>query len=156
MKKLALVGKNGIGKFAIVDDEDYIVVVERRWYLHAKGYACITVAGKTLPLHRLLMQAKPGQLVDHKNLDRLDNRRCNLRFATWRNNLKNSAKRGAHRYKGVYFDRQKNTWHVKIRHEDTYISIGRFKDEYDAAYVYDQVAIQLRGEWAYTNLPIDS
>jgi hypothetical protein len=39
-----------------------------------------------VPLARFVMDAKKGQIVDHRNRDPLDNRRCNLRFVTKRQN----------------------------------------------------------------------
>jgi hypothetical protein len=39
-----------------------------------------------VPLARFVMNAKKGQIVDHKNRNPFDNRRCNLRFVTKRQN----------------------------------------------------------------------
>jgi hypothetical protein len=37
---------------------------------------------RTVYLHRLVLGARPGQRVQHRNGDRRDNRRANLRFVT--------------------------------------------------------------------------
>lgn len=54
MKKIALSGKNGKGKYAIVDDEDYALLVNRKWCVGSHGYALRFVNGRELVLmHRL-------------------------------------------------------------------------------------------------------
>lgn len=46
--------------------------------------------------HRIIMNAKAGQVIDHINGDTFDNRKCNLRITTpWGNNYHNKARRYA-------------------------------------------------------------
>jgi hypothetical protein len=42
-----------------------------------------------IALSRFVMNAKEGQIVDHKNRDTFDNRRCNLRIVNGRQNMLN-------------------------------------------------------------------
>ena len=42
MKRIPLSGKNGDGKFAIVDDEDFDIVSRISWYMNKYGYAVHT------------------------------------------------------------------------------------------------------------------
>lgn len=84
------------GKYAIVDASDYEFLSQWKWHAHLSGrsktfYAIRNVylgkiapgqySKKALKMHRLLMKARPSQLVDHINGNGLDNRRKNLRFA---------------------------------------------------------------------------
>ena len=73
-------------KEAIVDDDDYEKVKPYNWFLSGTGYAVafVPVDGKfkLTYLHRFIMDAQPGQCVDHINGNSLDNRRNNLRLAT--------------------------------------------------------------------------
>ena len=93
MKKIALRGKYGEGKFALVSDVDYEMLSKFSWYSNPGGYAMGCVEGKAISMHRLIvgLESIPkGHHVDHVNRDRLDNRRCNLRVVTPHENVLNS------------------------------------------------------------------
>ena len=56
------------------------------------GYLSVNIAGKIIPVHRLVLFArfgppKPGQEARHLNDDRLDNRSANLRWGTREENM---------------------------------------------------------------------
>lgn len=103
-------------------------------------------------LHRLVMRARPGQIVDHRNSDRLDNRKSNLRLCTTAENIANMDIRGgSSRFKGVYRDRD-GRWHAQIGHQSRRYNLGKFKSEVDAARAYDAKALELFGEFARLNL----
>lgn len=68
---------------AQIDPQDLAQAQAHRWYLGGRGRRYLvthTPRGATLLLHRLLMNAQPGQRVGHLNGDQLDNRRENLVF----------------------------------------------------------------------------
>lgn len=82
------------GGTAILDAEDADLVLGYGWYRTANGYVGAMTkdrAGKRklLLLHRLLTGEPSGVHVDHINGDKLDNRRCNLRIATYQQNQAN-------------------------------------------------------------------
>ncbi len=83
------------GRYALIDDEDAELISKADWYpaySHKTMYARTgsRLFGKTQhPMHRLVMRALPGQIVDHINGDGLDNRRQNLRFVTAEENRHN-------------------------------------------------------------------
>ncbi len=71
------------GRYAIIDDADYYQVSKFKWsYTQngSNGYAIHASSVGRFYLHRFLMNAGKGDLIDHINGDSLDNRRCNLRF----------------------------------------------------------------------------
>lgn len=63
-----------------IDIEDIEKVRKYKWSLHNKGYVRSFYKNKTIYLHRIIMDAKEDQEIDHINLNKLDNRKCNLRF----------------------------------------------------------------------------
>lgn len=105
------------GYFAKVDDEDYDRVLScGSWYANEASpdmfYAAHTAYknGKTqkIMMHRFIMDAQPGLVVDHINHDTLDNQKKNLRLCSHQENLKNRK----NKRKGYFFSAQFNKWIV--------------------------------------------
>lgn len=95
-------------KEMICNKDDWEKIRNSRWVLNHKGYArcAITKNGKkkTFFAHRMIIDAKKGEIVDHINRNRLDNRKENLRIVDARasatnRKLKDGNKSG---YSGVY------------------------------------------------------
>lgn len=79
MKNILLSGILGKGKSTKVDDDDYEKYNHLVWHLSDTGYA-VRKSGKTVRLHRLIMDCPEGMVIDHLNGDKLDNRKSNLRI----------------------------------------------------------------------------
>lgn len=96
----------------IVDDEDYPLLSRFKWRISDTGYAMTQITGqKHIRMHVLVFGAMPkGRFViDHKNRNKLDNRKCNLRAVTQKENCKNREARG------ICFDRTRNKWMVRYQ-----------------------------------------
>ena len=154
MQTIALHG----GAVALVDDEDYEVLIQRKWYLNKAGYAVAPkyVVGsysngkyktESSTMHGMIMgeTPEPGLEVDHRNRNGLDNQKHNLRWATHQQNMMNCLPTSG--YKGVTKDRTR--WSAKIG--DLYL--GSFGTAEDAAKVYDKAARKLFPDFAYLNFP---
>lgn len=121
----------------------------------ADGY--ILVSGMGL-LHRLIatdMYGYTPKIVDHKNRNKLDNRRSNLREATKSTNGMNrpAPKTNTSGYKGVSLDISRNQWAVTLTIDQKTVHGGRFDTPEEAAYRYDELARQYFGEFAVLNFP---
>lgn len=150
------------GNFVLFHREDFGLVSPYHWYQsrHPRGpYAVADVSQKKrrrhFRMHRLILDAPTGVIVDHVNRNGLDNRRCNLRLCT---NAQNQCNRGRPKnntslYKGVSFCRSTGRWSVKIQNLGEYIWIGRFETPEEAAWAYDDAAREHFGEYAYLNFP---
>lgn len=148
------------GFATIVDDEDFDLLAQYRWSIHNLGYAARTpkmVGGirptKRVLMHRQIMNAPDGVEVDHINGNKLDNRRCNLRFA---NHAQNGMNRGPRSdsstgVKGVYFSKQKKKFHAEIRSNGVKKNLGFYTDLKEASDAYDRGAILYHGEFARLN-----
>lgn len=149
------------GMHAQVDEDDLEAVSRLRWhYLTDKGreYAVRhwrTAEGKksTQSLHRFIMQPLPDFEVDHIDGNGLNCRRYNMRVCTHAQNAANMRSgRGTSRYIGVSWDgRGRGGWRVYVGH----LYVGRYQDEIEAALARDRVALQVYGEFARLNYPLE-
>ena len=148
------------GKVALVDDADFDWLNQWKWSYAKRGYAVRTVGNKHVTMHRQIMQAQPGQIVDHKETGvpdhALNNQRENLRICNSSQNGANSklGKNNTSGYKGVCWAKGKRKWMSKITKNRKTIFIGYFSDPIDAAKAYDLTAQKLFGLFANTNFPI--
>jgi hypothetical protein len=62
---------------------------------------------ETVALARIVIKAKKGQIVDHENRKPLDNRKCNLRIVTHRQNMLNRILKNSTGFIGVSIKRKK-------------------------------------------------
>lgn len=145
---------NGKG-VALIDADDYAIVSAHKWH-RARGYA--TAGGKrgegptTISMHRVIMNAPSGVEVDHVNGVRNDNRRCNLRLVSRRDNMKNkSSYGGTSQFKGVSWRARDRAWVAQISLDGKKQHIAQFSSELDAAWHYNHRAKELFGEFARLN-----
>ena len=140
------------GKVSLVDDEDYETVNKFKWYFDSVGYATITTYRNRIRMHRFILNPKKNQIVDHVNGDRLDNRRCNLRLCTRRQNQCNQKTRkdNTSGYKGVALMHNKY-WRAYINKDGKQKHLGIFKTKEEAGKEYDKFALILYGKFAKTN-----
>ncbi len=89
----------------LIDDADWDLVKGYSLHINHRGkmlYGGMTIDGKREYLHRFLMGAKRGQIVDHINQIGLDCRRKNMRFVSKSGNQRNAFKKNnPHGYRGV-------------------------------------------------------
>lgn len=138
----------------IIDDEDFDKVKNFTWY-YDKGYIVALVKGQRVLIHRLILSAKEDVVVDHKNGNTLDNRKCNIRVCTHAQNVANAKKRGGckSKFKGVFPNKNKTRWLVYCGPNTQNRYIGSYGTEIEAAKAYDRVALALYGEFAKLNFP---
>lgn len=139
----------------LVSSEDYERLNQYNWYRNKDGYfTSIKQINKKryyFRLHRLILNAKSGQIVDHINRICSDNRRCNLRIISQRGNNCNTSKRKNTTSKYLGVRKKDNKWIAQIKFNYKTIHLGSFVLEKDAAKAYDIAAKIYHKEYANLN-----
>lgn len=143
-------------KVALVDGEDYEALSKHKWHLNNQGYASSWIDSQKVSMHRFILGLKKGDAkdVDHKNFNRLDNRRENIRVCTRTENSMNKRIQKnnlSSKFKGVSFDKDRKKFRSYISHKGRLMYLGLFTDEERAAKKYDQKATELYGQYAHLN-----
>ena len=101
----------------------------RQLYVHRKLYLAHRLAW--LVIHEVM----PAQQIDHINKKRDDNRICNLRQASNKQNSENQSVRSNNSsgMPGVYWHQKNKNWVAKITHNGHQIHIGCFATIFQAA-----------------------
>lgn len=141
------------GEVAIVDDEDYEDLAKHKWYFAAVGYAARRKDGKIVYMHREIMGAEKGLVVDHINHDTIDNRKTNLRCCSQSFNMANASLRldSISGYKGVHWFPRDSKWKARICVDGKTTHLGLFESKHDAARMYNFWAKDIFGDHALLN-----
>jgi len=122
------------GLFAKVDQEDYQELIKTNWCIKERhDRKCMYAASRKGSMHRIILGAKNGEIVDHINGDGLDNRRCNIRICTQSVNSVNKATKGKY-MRGVYH--KKGMWFAYAKKDGKQYHLGRHATELDAHKAY--------------------
>ena len=118
------------GLFAVVDDEEYDWLSQSTWQAvpDPKGSTFYARRWDDTLMHREILHAKPGQDVDHKNGDGLDNRKSNLRLCSDSQNAMNRKIRADNKtgFKGVYWRKDRQACRAYIEVGGREIHLGYF------------------------------
>ena len=126
-----------------VDAELFEFLNRWKWHYNS-GYAERKENGKHIRMHQVVLGFKG---VDHRNGDKLDNRKANLRKCDHSTNAMNVGKvRGASIYKGVSKDG--NKWRVQIWKNNKRVFSESAPTERLAGLIYSLWAREIFGEFA--------
>jgi hypothetical protein len=137
------------GKFALVDDDDYDYLIKFNWFLNNTGYASRNSPRgsgkrKQIMMHRVIM-CTPDELVcDHKDGDKLNNQKQNLRNCSYSDNSRNMKKHSnaSSEYKGVSWHKATSMWQSQIEVNGRNLYLGVYEDEISAAIAYNNAALE--------------
>lgn len=139
------------GRRFLIDADVAPIAGRHKWSLHRGEYASCRALGL---LHRWVMDAKPGEIVDHIDGNALNCRRDNLRLVSANENLMNRSafSHGPTMFKGVAWH-PSGRWRATITKGGKRHSLGYFAHPINAAVAYDNAARQIFGTFARVNFP---
>jgi len=142
----------------VIIDDDFSFLKQYKWYLNSLGYVRATINKKRHFIHRVIMKAQKGQMIDHINRNPLDNKLSNLRFTTTQGNIANSVgfprRRIYSKYKGITYDidpkRKTKKWVAGLEVLGKRHTI-RTETEKEAVDFYNKKAKEIWGEFSFLN-----
>lgn len=160
MKKIDV----GSGNFSLVDDDDFELLNSFNWQSYNHRRTTIVhrkrliwesdELPKVIKMHRFILNAKPGQIVDHKDGNALNNQKSNLRFCTYSQNARNAPSRlgSTSRFLGVSKRNDSKKWQAQIQEDGKSYKIGDYDSEVEAALAYNISASFRFREFARLNV----
>lgn len=149
-------------KIATISADDYDKVKDFKWLYNQTsantGYAATFYTDedgskKILYMHKLLLVAEEGYIVDHKDGDTLNNTRDNLRQVTVQQNQFNRRKHSNNTsgFKGVCFHKRAGKWQATITKDGKKTFLGYYTTPEQASIAYQAAATALFGEYNRKN-----
>lgn len=129
-----------------LDEADVDRLDGKKLHIGSHGYAQLHFDGQATPVHRWVMGAErgDGKLVDHIDGNPFDNRKVNLRWATYQMNAANRRSRALSGYRGVQATRA-GRWDARATINGRCIYLGTFDEAEQAA--------KVAHEYRVANLP---
>jgi hypothetical protein len=146
------------GLSAIVDDVDAEYLCRFKWYADRGGYARTNISRpdgsgrETVRMHRMILGLEIGEeaIVDHIDLNRLNNQRANLRVCTRKENSRNRGNQANNTsgLKGVSWHKSARKWCAQIKVAGKKKYLGVFATPELAHEAYRKAALELHGAFA--------
>lgn len=135
----------GKGRYAAVSVDWIDRIKTDRWCLLKNGYAARNVhprGSAETYMHRLIAGAGPGDVVDHADMNRLNNQSDNLRLCNNSHNKQNQPKHVDNQsgYKGVSWHKPNGAYRSRITINGVTVFLGYFSDPHEGARAYDRAA----------------
>ena len=145
------------GRVTLVDDDLYPVLSRFHWSVDGSGYAQRAVktdrGWRPIRMHRDILGLVGSEMGDHRNLNKLDNRRENLRRCDARGNVRSRGLNCNNKtgYKGVHFNAARNCYQTYITVDYHHVYLGRYGTAKEGAEAYNEAARKYHGEFAKQN-----
>ena len=135
------------------------------WYGNVGGggvYAYCKRNYKIVAMHRVILRvANRHRIVDHKNMNTLDNRRCNIHVVTHGDNVSNkynphmkARSSSTSGFRHVHWDNRENKWRVYMQYNKKAYSLGMYSELIDAVMVAAANRNRLFGLYTGVRTPI--
>jgi len=149
------------GQFALVDNEDFENINQYKWcaqyskntksFYALRGGKSSGGKQKKIYMHRFIIKAYKGMIVDHIDHDTLNNQKGNLRIVTKSQNAMNKRKlsNNTSGATGVIWCKRDRKWTARIGIGNQRINLGFFDDRNQAIQARKQAEEKYHGEYSY-------
>jgi hypothetical protein len=136
-----------LGQFAVIDACDWPLIGQFKWYASRRsdGDGFYVVSAAVVRMHRLLLGATRGEIVDHRDGNGLNNTRQNIRKGTQALNCVNRRRTPGPYMRGAQL--KKGRWRAMIKINGRMCSLGYFATETEAHEAYLAAATKRYGDW---------
>lgn len=124
--------------FEILMDVEDLGILEGKSLFKFTRHFGVNINRKPRYIHRLIMNAPEGKVVDHINRDTRDNRKSNLRICTQRENILNASSKPRSGFRNVYYSVRDDNYFVKVA--------NKYCGKFDTAEEANEFAIDLRNK----------
>ncbi len=137
------------GDVILADAEDYDKLKDHSWTVSNNGYAVSRINKKLVRMHRLLLGAENTKdVIDHRNFDKLDNRKSNIRICSQKDNARHvRVKNNSTGHKGIRLT-QHGKYAARIMVDRKEIWLGSYSNIEDAIAARNKAELQYFGEFA--------
>jgi len=139
----------------VIDTEDVEKIKAYKWYKTSKSYVGTNVGEKHIGIHEVILGKKFNQKnpIDHKDRNKLNNRKLNFRVCSHKQNSQNRGmqKNNTSGFKGVHWSKADQKWRASIGINNKRIYLGPFAEKTDAARAYNIAATKYHKEFAFLN-----
>ena len=150
------------GCWVTIDDQDIPIIIRGSWYANVAANGMVYArrswreggVRKSEFLHRAIIGAKKGDLVDHLDGNPMNCRRSNLRIVNHNQNGTNKRTYSKHGFKGIKFmEGRTKPWATVVSVNGKTKTIGYFLTKEEAAEAYDAAVRKLLGSGVSLNFP---
>ena len=143
-------------KIMLIDKSDYIRLKSEypNHWRYNNGYACVSKNGKIYYIHRLINNTPSNLHTDHRDHNKLNNQKSNIRNATIHQNAVNHKKYKNNTSGYIGVSKHIGKWQSHISHNQKLMHLGLYDTPEEAARARDKKAVELYGEFAKLNFPL--
>lgn len=139
-----------------ISEEDADLLVDRSW---SRGGTYIICHKTGERLHRVILERKlgrvlrTGEIPDHRDLNKMNNTRDNIRLANGSKNMMNRplGKNNTTGFYGLDYSEKHNAWRACVYVSGKRHDAGYYREKTDAAIAYNHLCLELHGEFATFN-----
>jgi nucleoid DNA-binding protein len=134
----------------VIDSEDVEKVKNIKWRI-THGYCSSRKLGVSIQNIILGVETSFKMVVDHIDGNKLNNKKVNLRYCKFKENLRNKRVQSNNKsgYAGVWFEPSKNWWRSYIKVDGKVINLGYHYLKTEAILAREKAEIEYFGEFRY-------